>query len=213
MANREQLLECESGREHEAAEPRRFLSIAMGSASELEYHLLSAPDLEAPTKTDYEQLDRDLTAVRRMLASLGRNLMTEDDGTHIHQQPHRTAESALVPVPSGRVKEVQCLHGTSEARRRSREEDENLPVLQQQGNIPERDPGARRSRSGPPAQIGGFLPRRQARALCLWNLRMRADVRAGGTAARTQGEIREDMVVAPADVNSGHGGQVGRPLG
>ncbi len=78
MANQEKFLESESGREHEATELARFLSIAMGSASELEYHLLLARDLEVLAKADYERLDRDVTEVKRMLTSLIQKLKADD---------------------------------------------------------------------------------------------------------------------------------------
>ena len=48
----------------------RFLLIAMGSASELEYHLLLARDLKFLSETDYQKLDTAATEVKRMLASL-----------------------------------------------------------------------------------------------------------------------------------------------
>ena len=46
-----------------------FLQIAMGSASELEYHLLLARDLDLLQATTYESLARDIIEVKRMLAS------------------------------------------------------------------------------------------------------------------------------------------------
>ncbi len=49
---------------------RRFLQIAMGSASELEYHLLLARDLGYLVAADYEQLLASVIEVKRMLASL-----------------------------------------------------------------------------------------------------------------------------------------------
>ncbi|HEY4724018.1 MAG TPA: four helix bundle protein [Anaerolineae bacterium] len=49
---------------------RRFLQIAMGSASELEYHLLLAHDLEYPTQADYDRLSNAVVEIKRMLASL-----------------------------------------------------------------------------------------------------------------------------------------------
>jgi four helix bundle protein len=49
------------------AELGRFLNIAMGSASELEYHLLLSHDLGLIEHTTYQQLDRDLTEVKKML--------------------------------------------------------------------------------------------------------------------------------------------------
>jgi four helix bundle protein len=51
------------------AEFARFLQIAMGSASELDYHLLLARDLNFVNSGDYEQLAKELTEVRRMLNS------------------------------------------------------------------------------------------------------------------------------------------------
>jgi len=48
----------------------RFLQIAMGSASELEYHLLLAHDLGFLNDSDYHQLDRDTTEVKKVLTSL-----------------------------------------------------------------------------------------------------------------------------------------------
>jgi four helix bundle protein len=48
----------------------RFLQIAMGSASELEYHLLLARDLELLKSLDYQRLSDEVTEVKRMLASL-----------------------------------------------------------------------------------------------------------------------------------------------
>ena len=49
------------------AEFARFLRIAMGSASELDYHLLLARDLGFLHKTDYERLENELREIRRML--------------------------------------------------------------------------------------------------------------------------------------------------
>ncbi len=51
------------------AELARFLQIAMGSASELEYHLLLAHDLDLLNSSDYERLTGDVTEVKRMLTS------------------------------------------------------------------------------------------------------------------------------------------------
>ncbi len=48
----------------------RFLLIAMGSASELEYHLLLARDLGFLPEEDYGRLDALTTEVKRMRASL-----------------------------------------------------------------------------------------------------------------------------------------------
>jgi len=48
----------------------RFLQIAMGSASELEYQLLLARDLEYLQNPDYEKLSTQAVEVKRMLSSL-----------------------------------------------------------------------------------------------------------------------------------------------
>jgi len=52
----------------------RFLQIAAGSASELEYHLLLAHDLNLLQKPDYERLSGKSVEVKRMLASLMQRL-------------------------------------------------------------------------------------------------------------------------------------------
>ena len=48
----------------------RYLQIAMGSASETEYQLLLSHDLGFLSKTQYDQLNTDVTEIKRMLASL-----------------------------------------------------------------------------------------------------------------------------------------------
>jgi four helix bundle protein len=57
------------GREGEA-ELGRFLQIALGSASELQYHLLLARDLAYVSSGDYERLAAEVTGVKKMLTSL-----------------------------------------------------------------------------------------------------------------------------------------------
>jgi four helix bundle protein len=52
----------------------RFLQIAMGPASELEYHLLLARDLNLLQKPDYERLSGKAVEVKRMLVSLMQQL-------------------------------------------------------------------------------------------------------------------------------------------
>ncbi|PYP88219.1 MAG: diversity-generating retroelement protein bAvd family protein [Candidatus Angelobacter sp. Gp1-AA117] len=51
-------------------ELHRFLNIAMGSASELEYHFLLARDLKFISPAQHERLHAQVTEVKRMLASL-----------------------------------------------------------------------------------------------------------------------------------------------
>ena len=49
------------------ADLARFLQIAAGSASELEYHILLANELGLIEKREYEGLAREVTEVKRML--------------------------------------------------------------------------------------------------------------------------------------------------
>jgi four helix bundle protein len=58
------------------AELARFLQIAMGSASELEYHLLLAHDLKMIEATNYEKLANEVSEVKKMLASFIKKLRT-----------------------------------------------------------------------------------------------------------------------------------------
>src|SRR5881397_551154 len=51
------------------AEFARFCSIAMGSASELEYHLLLARDLKLIKPKDHEELSQRTVEVKRMLTA------------------------------------------------------------------------------------------------------------------------------------------------
>ena len=59
------------------AELARFLQIAMGSASELEYHFLLAHDLGLLNHPDYEELATAVTEVKRMLTSLIQKLTAD----------------------------------------------------------------------------------------------------------------------------------------
>ena len=52
----------------------RFLQIALGSASELEYHLLLAHELSFLKPHDYEHLTREVTEIKRMLTSFIKSL-------------------------------------------------------------------------------------------------------------------------------------------
>ncbi|MEA3240279.1 MAG: four helix bundle protein [Pseudomonadota bacterium] len=59
------------------AELARFLTIAMGSASEVEYHLLLANDLGFIKKADYQKLNIDIIEIKRMLATFIKKLIAE----------------------------------------------------------------------------------------------------------------------------------------
>jgi four helix bundle protein len=55
----------------------RFCSIAMGSASELDYHLLLARDLKFIRPAEYESLAPCVSEVKRMLTALRQKLKAE----------------------------------------------------------------------------------------------------------------------------------------
>jgi four helix bundle protein len=55
----------------------RFLQIAVGSASEIEYHLLLARDLNLLALADYQRLSEEAVKVKRMLASLMQKLRAD----------------------------------------------------------------------------------------------------------------------------------------
>jgi four helix bundle protein len=55
----------------------RFLQMAAGSASELEYHLLLARDLEFLETSDYQRLSTETVDVKRMLTSLLKKLRAD----------------------------------------------------------------------------------------------------------------------------------------
>ncbi|MFB3776397.1 MAG: four helix bundle protein [Bryobacteraceae bacterium] len=59
------------------AEFARFCSIAMGSASELQYHLLLANDLKLMGRQDYEALVQSTIELKRMLAGFIRKLKAD----------------------------------------------------------------------------------------------------------------------------------------
>ncbi len=60
------------------AELGRFLQITMGSASELEYHLLLAHDLNFLKFSEYEPLRNDVAKVKRMLTSFIQKLNADN---------------------------------------------------------------------------------------------------------------------------------------
>lgn len=55
----------------------RFVQIALGSASELEYHLILATDLELITEQAVTTLQKSLVDVKRMLTGLVRRLIVD----------------------------------------------------------------------------------------------------------------------------------------
>lgn len=60
------------------AEIARFARVALGSASELEYHLLLARDLELIGSADYARMSREIDRIKKMLARLVFALATND---------------------------------------------------------------------------------------------------------------------------------------
>lgn len=64
------------------AELARFLRLAAGSASELEYHLLLAHDLHLLTPEDHERLTNETIEIKRMLTTFVKRLK----GTPQHKQ-------------------------------------------------------------------------------------------------------------------------------
>ena len=60
-----------------AADFARFLQIAMGSASELEYQLLLAYDLDFLGPSEYESLTHKTVEVKKMLASFIKKLKAD----------------------------------------------------------------------------------------------------------------------------------------
>src|SRR5579872_4717386 len=56
------------------AEMKRFVQIARGSASEVEYHLLLARDLQFLSVSEFKNLEEKVHEVQRMLASLVQRL-------------------------------------------------------------------------------------------------------------------------------------------
>src|SRR3989337_1180931 len=59
------------------AELARFLQIARGSASELEYHLLLGHDLGFLSDPDYGQLSQETTELKQMLTSFIKKLKAD----------------------------------------------------------------------------------------------------------------------------------------
>ena len=59
------------------ADLARFLQIAAGSASELEYHLLLANELDILDTADHKRLTRKVTEVKRMLTSFIKKLKVD----------------------------------------------------------------------------------------------------------------------------------------
>jgi four helix bundle protein len=68
---------CEGCGRNGETELARFCAIALGSANELEYHLLLAFDLKLLKAASYNELAARAIEVKRMLASLRRRLIAD----------------------------------------------------------------------------------------------------------------------------------------
>jgi four helix bundle protein len=68
---------AEGGGRNGDAELARFCSIAMGSASELDYHLLPAKDLKLIKPKDHAELSQRATELKRMLTALLQKLTAD----------------------------------------------------------------------------------------------------------------------------------------
>ena len=59
-----------------ARDKARFFTIAMGSASEVQYHLLLAKDLNFLNESLYQELEKQINEVKKMLTPLIQKLIT-----------------------------------------------------------------------------------------------------------------------------------------
>ncbi|MGB9639763.1 MAG: four helix bundle protein [Anaerolineales bacterium] len=62
-------------------EMNQYLTVALGSACETEYHFLLAHDLGYITQADYDRLNNEITAIKQMLTSLIKTIR-EKQPTH-----------------------------------------------------------------------------------------------------------------------------------
>lgn len=65
------------------------MRIAMGSASELDYHLLLSRDFEFLTKDDYVRVFQELTRVRKMLWALLDSIEKQIDAEMVRASKYR----------------------------------------------------------------------------------------------------------------------------
>ena len=63
-----------------APELARFVRLAMGSASELDYHLLLCRDFKFVTVDEYERQSKELTRIRKMLFGLLTSIENQIEG-------------------------------------------------------------------------------------------------------------------------------------
>jgi four helix bundle protein len=89
------------------AELARFLQIAKGSASELEYHLLLSHHLGYLTDADYSQLSQGTTELKQMLTSFIKKLKADRFFTQVWL-PNRSGGTEYRPGGSARSPAVRC---------------------------------------------------------------------------------------------------------
>jgi four helix bundle protein len=72
---------AEGAGKNSSAEFGRFLQIALGSASELEYHLLLSRDLDYLAAEIYHRLSQNAVETKKMLSGFGQYLAQRKTGT------------------------------------------------------------------------------------------------------------------------------------
>ena len=92
---------CGRGSDNEL---RRFLEIAMGSASELEYHLLLVHDLNMLNPEAYQQLNEQTCEVKRMLAAFIGKIKRERNEQSAFSDQRSQERSAISSQHSERTK-------------------------------------------------------------------------------------------------------------
>ena len=83
------------------AELARFLDIAKGSATELDYHLILARDLSYLQPAQYERLATEVAGVSRMLAALSAQLRKTKRPSPIAHSPRPPHSTISTAIPSG----------------------------------------------------------------------------------------------------------------
>ena len=74
-------------------ELNRFVQIGRGSASELEYHLLLARDLNLLSLPEFKKLDAQVNEVQRMLTALAKSMQPTKEPAEQHRVRVATAAS------------------------------------------------------------------------------------------------------------------------
>jgi four helix bundle protein len=81
------------------AEFRRFLEIALGSASEMLYHLLVARDIGLIEAARHEEFSSRAVEIRRMLSGLIERVRAKHAADEASRRPERDAQPAPPPSP------------------------------------------------------------------------------------------------------------------